>query len=329
MARRFITEFGAGERVENQVFLIDSKDLRTTTQGSLYIHAILRDRTGQIPARMWQATEGMYKSMPEGGFLAFTGRVESYKGNLQFIIDGIREAQQSDIVLGDFLPHTEGDVETMFARVLEILQGIQNEHLVALTKQFTDDEQLMADFKRSPAAVQLHHAYIGGLLEHTLNLLELALVVIPRYPELSLDLMLTSIFLHDIGKTTELTYRTNFTYSDEGQLVGHIVQACLWIDQKAAAVEKATGQPFPEDLEVVLQHMILSHHGAYEFGSPRLPTIPEAIALHHLDNLDAKVHMHLREIAEDRDPDSHWTQYIRNLETKIYKKDLFGTRKKK
>jgi 3'-5' exoribonuclease len=326
MARRYINQLVPGERIENQVFLIDSKDLRTTSQGALYIHAVLRDRTGQILARMWQASEGMYRSMPEGGFLGFTGRVESYKGSLQFIIDGIREAKKSDIQLEDFLPQTSRDIEVMFARVVEILGKIENKHLAGLMKQFTGDKALMADFRKSPAAIQLHHAYIGGLLEHTLSLLELALVVIPQYPQLSLDLMLAGIFLHDIGKTVELTYNTNFTYSDEGQLIGHIVQACLWVDQKALAVEQATGEPFPVDLKTILQHVILAHHGSYEFGSPRLPAIPEAIALHHLDNLDAKVHMHLREIASDPDPDSHWTQYVRNLETKIFKKDVLGTR---
>jgi len=326
MARRFIGELAPGQQIDNEIFLIDRKDLRTTTQGSLYIHAVLRDRTGQILARMWQATEGMYKSMPEGGFLRFTGRVESYKGNLQFIIEGIREVKKSDINLEDFLPRTEEDVEEMLARVKEVLSEIKNKPLAALVKKFLADKELMEAFKTCPAAIQLHHSYIGGLLEHTRNLLELALVVIPRYPALSLDLVLASVFLHDIGKTTELTYETNFAYTDEGQLVGHIVQACVWVDQKARELAESAGKPFPEDVKVLVQHMILSHHGSHEFGSPRLPAIPEAVALHHLDNLDAKVHMHLREIAADPNPDSHWTQYVRNLETRIYKKDVLGAR---
>jgi len=325
MARRFINQFGPGEKIEDQVFLIAAKDLRTTSQGGLYIHAILTDRTGQIPARMWQATEAIYKSMPEGGFLAFNGRTESYKGSLQFIIDGIRIVEDGSMDLGDFLPKTEFDIDTMYKRTIEILRTIKHKDLQSLVGAFVKDEAIMERFKTAPAAVQHHHAFIGGLLEHTLSLLELALVVIPRYPKLSLDLVLTSIFLHDIGKTAELTYDTNFKYSNEGQLVGHIAKACLWVEQKCDALA-ADGKPIDGDVKMTVQHMILSHHGTREFGSPVLPAMPESIALHHLDNLDAKVHTYLREIDKDPDEHSDWTQYQRSLETRIFKKDVFGTR---
>jgi 3'-5' exoribonuclease len=173
----------------------------------------------------------------------------------------------------------------------------------------------------------MHHAYIGGLLEHTLSLLELALIVVPRYPRLSGDLVLAGLFLHDIGKTAELGFDTNFKYTDQGQLVGHVVQAAIWIDQKADLAAKEMGRPFPDDIKWSLQHIVLSHHGTYEFGSPRLPATPEAIAIHHLDNLDAKLNMFFREIDNDSDPAGSWTQYQRSLETKIYKKDVMGNRK--
>ncbi len=326
MARRYIGEMRPGEYIEDQVFLIASKDLRTTTQGSLYIHAVLVDRTGQVPARVWQASEEMFNTIPEGGFARFKGRTENYKGSLQFIIEAIRPIKADDVELSEFLPRTDQDIDKMWARTIDILKRIQHPDLRRLVDKFLADEELMRRFRTAPAAITLHHSYIGGLLEHTLNLLEMALLVIPRYPELSPDLMLTGIFLHDMGKTAELSYQTNFSYTDPGQLMGHIVQATLWIEKKCELVEADTGKLFPDQLKWVLQHLILSHHGKYEFGSPKLPAIPEAIAIHHLDNLDAKVKIYLTEIEKDRDPQSNWSNYNRVLETKVYKVDVTNHR---
>jgi len=324
--RRYINELTAGEIVEDQVFLIGSKDLRTTSNGSLYIHCILCDRTGQLLGRMWQATEAIYENMPEGGFLRFKGRLESYKGSLQFIVDAVRPVDPKSVELNEFLPQTEEDIDEMFERVKQILRQIKNPRLLNLIKQFITDKDLMEKFCKAPAAIQLHHAYIGGLLEHTRNVLELALLAIPRYPEVSLDLVLAGVLLHDLGKTTELTYETNFQYSNEGQLVGHIAQAVVWIDQKAKVIEADTGKTFPENIKQSLQHIVLSHHGQYEFGSPKLPATPEAIAIHHLDNLDAKLNLYLSKIKNDPDPAGEWTEYVRAAETKIFKKDVLGIR---
>ncbi len=218
MNRRNVAALMPGERIENQVFRIQSKDLRTTTQGGLYIHAVLADATGQVPARMWQASEPIFNSIPEGGFLRVKGRTENYKGNLQFIIEALQPVDANQVDLSEFLPHTEGDIDKMWARTVEILRRIEDPNLAALMKEFLADEALVSAFQKAPAAAQLHHAFIGGLLEHTLNVLELALLVIPRYPRLSLDLVLAGVFLHDIGKTAELAYDTNFSYTDEGQL---------------------------------------------------------------------------------------------------------------
>lgn len=326
MARRFIKDLKPGERVEDEVFRIHAKDLRTTTNGSLYIHAVLADRTGQILARQWQATEDLFAQMAENGFMRFKGRTENYKGNLQFIIDAMRPAEAGSYDVADFLPTTKNDIDQMWARLTEILRGVKDPALRALLAEFMKDEALMADFRRAPAALSLHHAYLGGLLEHTLSVLEVALRVIPHYPKLSLDLVLTGLFLHDIGKAGELTFETSIGYSDEGQLLGHITQAVIWIDRKAEAAGARLGKPFPAELKQVLQHIVLSHHGRYEFGSPKLPAIPEAIAVHYLDNLDAKVTMFLAEIENDADPVGRWTNYNKALETKIYKPDATGTR---
>jgi len=325
-ARQFIKDLTAGAFLEDQVFLISAKDLRTTSSGSLYIHCVLADKTGQLLGRVWQATEPMFEQMPEGGFMRFKGRVENYKGSLQFIVDGMRPMDPKTVDLSDFIPHTQEDVGAMFARVKEILRQVKNKHLLGLVKQFILDEPLMERFRQSPAAMQMHHAYVGGLLEHTRNVLELALVVMPRYPRVSMDLVLAGIFLHDIGKTAELRCETNFQYTNEGQLVGHIVQAAIWIEEKVKAVEAESGEPFPADIKSVLQHIILAHHGVYEFGSPKLPMMPEAVAVHYLDNLDAKLNMFIAKIEGDPDPASDWTEYVRGLDVKIFKKDVMGVR---
>jgi 3'-5' exoribonuclease len=326
MAHRFIADLRPGDRIEDEVYLVHGKDLRTTTQGSLYIHAVLADRTGQLVARLWQASEEIFETMSTGAFMRFKGRAENYKGNLQFIIDAVRPADPDSFEIADFLAKTKRDIDEMWNRLCEILDGIKNRHLAALVGEFMGDSELMACYRRAPAAMTMHHAYIGGLLEHTLNLLEMAIRVLPLYPKLSMDLVLAGLFLHDIGKAKELVYDTSIGYTDEGQLIGHIVKAVTWIDRKADAVAARLSEPFPEQLKWVLQHIVLSHHGRYEFGSPKLPAIPEAIAIHHLDNLDAKVQLYLDEIEADRDPADHWTNYNRALETKIYKPDVMGVR---
>ncbi len=326
--RRYINQLQAGETVEDQVFLIDSKDLRTTNNGSLYIHCVLRDKTGQLLSRIWQASQAMFDQMPEGGFMRFKGRAENYKGAMQFIIDAMRPCDPGTIDLADFMPRTEEDIDVMFEQVKHALRTIKHPAVLQLVKQFICDEPLMERFRKAPAAVQMHHAFIGGLLEHTRNVLELALLVVPRYPEVSLDLVLAGVFLHDLGKTAELNYETSFQYSNRGQLIGHIVQCTIWIEDKVKAVEAEAGQPFPQDIKDALQHLVLSHHGTYEFGSPKLPAMPEAVAIHYLDNLDAKLQMYTSKIRNDPDASSDWTEYVRGLDTKIFKKDIMGIRGK-
>lgn len=328
MPRRYINALGPGEKIEDEVFLIKSKDLRSTSQGSLYIHAVLVDRTGQLLARMWQATETMFEAIPEGGFMRFKGRTENYKGALQFIIDGMRPAEPGSFEVGDFIPVTGRNVGDMWKRVVEILGTIKHPDLKALVGEFMADEALMERFRKAPAAASMHHAYVGGLLEHTLNLLELAVRVIPLYPKLSLDLVLAGLFLHDIGKSAELTFETAIGYSDEGQLLGHIVLASNWIEAKCAALSARTKKPFPDELRWVLQHIVLAHHGQYEFGSPKLPAFPEAIAVHYLDNLDAKISIFLNAIEQDRDPASRWANFNQALQTKVFKHDVMGVRER-
>jgi 3'-5' exoribonuclease len=186
------------------------------------------------------------------------------------------------------------------------------------------DDEFLRGFCQAPAGVRNHHAYLGGLLEHVVTLLDAAERILPLYPELDRDLLLAGIFLHDIGKVRELSYGKAFAYTDEGQLVGHLIIGVEMLTEKAAKVPDLTGEPFPPELLLRLKHMILSHHGSYEYGSPRLPMTPEAIALHHLDNLDAKVHSFTRDIREDRNTTSAWTPYNQSLQRRLFKGSIDG-----
>jgi len=316
--RRFISELMPAETVD-QVFLVREKDLRTTKNGDLYVSATLGDKTGTIPARLWRASESIFNAIPLEGFLQVKGRTEDYKGTLQLTIDACRPVAAEKIDLADFLPVTERDVDEMWAELLEILRAVKNKPLRMLIKKFVEDQSLVAAYKRSPAAMQMHHPFIGGLLEHTLNIARAAQVLLPLYPRLHTDLTLVVVFLHDIGKTAELHAGMAMTYTDRGMLVGHITMAAIWIQEKAAAVAEDTGEPFPPRTLDLLQHIVLSHHGVHEYGSPKLPAIPEAYFLHYLDNLDAKMFMTANAIDKTPDPDASFTAYLRELETRVYR----------
>jgi len=316
--RRFITELKPNETLD-QVFLVRDKDLRTASNGSFYIMCTLVDRTGQLNTRMWRANEAIYKAIPVDGFLRARGRTENYRGNLQFIIEALQPVAQENVELAEFLPATVHDIEQMWSELLEILRAVKNPYLRMLIKKFVEDHEFVAAFKRSPAAVEMHQAYIGGLLEHTLHVARAAVDVLKLYSQLNTDLLLTGVFLHDAGKTAELTRELGFHYTDRGQLVGHITLAAVWVQQKADLIAAETGEPFPAKTIDLLQHVILSHHGIHEYGSPKLPAIPEAMALHYLDNLDAKMNMFERLITTDADPENNFTNYYRALEVRIYK----------
>ncbi len=316
---RCIKELRSGDALD-QVFLVRDKDLRTTRSGDLYISLTLCDRTGRLPGRMWQATESIYGGIPTEGFLRVKGRVEDYKGSPQVIIEGCRPVPAEKVDLADYLPATEKDVEEMWSELLGILRAVKSKPLRRLIKAFVEDRELVSAVKHAPAAMEMHHPFVGGLLEHTLNVARAARALLPLYPQLNADLVLAGVFLHDIGKSAELSAETAVKYTDRGQLVGHITIAAIWLDEKAAAVAEETGQPFPQDLLDVLTHIILSHHGVHEYGSPKLPALPEAFFIHYLDNLDAKMWMTTNAIASDPDPDSSFTSYMRQLQTWIYKR---------
>ncbi len=259
MAHKFINEVGPGETIDD-IYMVSEPILRSTTRGDLYIAMFLSDRSGQLNGRMWQASEAVYQSLPKPGFVHIQGRSELYANKLQIVVNNISIVDASKVSLEDFLARTKKDTKQMFEEVKEIVGRIKNPQLKTLVGEFLADSELMEKFCNAPGAMRIHHDYLGGLLEHTHNMLRLAVAILPLYPKVQADLVLAGIFLHDIGKTEELSYDMAFSYTDSGQLIGHIVQTTLMINQKADAL-RAKGTQIDKEILDSLGHIILSHHG--------------------------------------------------------------------
>lgn len=313
MASIAVNELKPGQGVD-QVFLIRNKQVRTARNGSRYFQAELCDATGTVPARMWDASEVLLEALGNTNFVRVRGRVELYREQPQLILASIRPAPKEEIDLERFIPHSPYDPEERLARLLDLTETIGNPHLRALLQAFFSDEEFLKQFKRCPAAVAYHHPTIGGLIEHTTSVAELAQLVCQQYPPLNRDMLLAGVLLHDIGKTRELAYEEAFTYTVHGELVGHVTSGVLMIE------EKVRGFPdFPAELLDELRHVILSHHGEYEFGSPKLPMTREALALHYLDNLDAKMEAITRALADEAAGDETWTERLQMLRRRFYR----------
>jgi 3'-5' exoribonuclease len=320
MPHKFIREIEPGQTI-NDIFIIKEPILRSTTKGDLYIAMYLCDRSGQLNGRMWQATEAVYQSLPKpSGFVYIQGRSEIYQNNLQIVANNVTAVEAGKVNLDDYLPRTDKDVEQLLGEIKEILAKIKSVQIKALVNEFLADKSLMEKFKKSPAAIKVHHSFIGGLIEHTHTMLRAAVAILPLYPRIQGDVVLAGIFLHDIGKTEELTYDTVFSYTDSGQLLGHIAQGLLMLKQKADSLA-AKGKAVDQTILDAIGHIILSHHGQYEFGSPKLPATAEAYMVNYIDDLDAKIGQVTGAI-DNETSESNWTSWQKSLETRIYKKRI-------
>ncbi|HUT29330.1 MAG TPA: HD domain-containing protein [Sedimentisphaerales bacterium] len=319
MTHKFINEIQPGETI-NDIYIVREPILRSTSRGDLYIAMFLSDRTGQLNGRMWQATEAVYKALPKPGFIHIEGRSELYQNNLQIVVNTVGVVDAGKVRLEDFLARTQNDTGQMFEQVKDIVAQIKNPQLKALTGEFLVDETLMEKFCSAPGGTSLHHNYLGGLLEHTLNMMRVAAAVLPLYPKVQSDLVLAGIFLHDIGKTEELSYDMVFSYTDSGQLIGHVIKSLLMINHKADALA-ARGTPVDTQILDALGHIILAHHGEYEFGSPKLPATPEAFMVYYIDDLDAKMNQ-VNAAIENELSDSNWTGWQNSLQTRLYRKRI-------
>lgn len=324
MAKRvYIRELQAAQWIEG-VYAIRNCQLGRTKTEKPYIKCLLADKTGQTPARMWNATEELFSILPTDGFVRIEGQTQPYQGEMQIIIQQMNPAVPTPAEIAELLPSTQFDVEAMFAEVQTILGTLKNPGLRSLSRIYLDDQELMGRFKQAPAAMNLHHAFLGGLLEHTLQLLRLAQSALPLYPQLNRDIVLMGLFLHDMAKCEELSWENGFAYTDDGQLVGHIARGVIWLQRRAEDCA-LLGEPVTEPVLRVLHHIILSHHGQPEFGALKLPSTPEAIFVSLLDNVDAKMQMAISAArGESNKSDkvaSHFTEKIWALDTRLYRPD--------
>jgi 3'-5' exoribonuclease len=317
MARRFVEQFADGDNIDD-VYLVIDKQLRANRNGNPYLQLDLGDRSGSITGRMWNAGEPRFKSFESGDFLQLKGKVQMFQGSLQLIVNGFDRVDSNRIELTDFLPHTKQDVSKMLDRLKAAVRKVSDPNLRALGEAYFIDDEFMRAFSRCPAGVKVHHAYVGGLLEHVVTMMDVAEKVLPLYPEVNRDLVIMGVFLHDSGKVRELSFTRSFSYSDEGQLLGHLTIGIEMLAEKARSVPDLTGEPFPAETLLRLKHLILSHHGEPQFGSPKVPMTPEAVALHLIDLMDSKLAIAVREVADDRG-DSAWTPYIASHGRRMYK----------
>lgn len=324
MQHTFINKLEPGTLIED-TFMVSQPVLRNTTRGDLYIAMFLSDKTGKVNCRVWNATKELYDSLPKEGFVSIQGKVELYQGNVQIVANRVATVGGDDINLDDFLPKTSKDIDQMFEEVKQMMGQVSDEKLKALVKEFLLDAELMKKFCIAPAAIKMHHNYLGGLLEHTHSMLQVAVRILPLYPNLQADLVLVGIFLHDMAKTEELSYGLAFGYTNTGQLVGHIVQGAIMLDQKADMLLDK-GVEIDKDVLDNLTHILLSHHGKYEFGSPKLPATPEAIMVNYIDDLDAKMNF-VADAVENDGGEDDWTSWKPSSitsGTKFFRKKVLG-----
>lgn len=307
------------------VYSILNPQIGTTRAGKPFLKCLLRDASGEVPARQWTFDEAAFADLEKTGFVWIAGHSQVYNGQVQLVLEQIKSIEVSEAEMTALLPTTSKDIGVMFAELNAIMRSLTHPAMRALAETYLADEEIMSKFRMAPAAMSLHHAWIGGLLEHTLQLLKLAESMLPLYPLLNRDIVLMGLFLHDLGKTSELTWEKGFDYTPDGNLIGHIVRGAIWLQIKAAIAGKQSGQKLPPEALRVLMHIIISHHGLPEFGAAKLPSTPEAIFVSILDNLDAKTQMALTCARPDPPPTvecaAEFTDKVWALETRLYKPD--------
>ena len=322
--RTFIADMQPNARFQG-AFSIANAQLGRTRNDKPYLRCLLGDKTATAPGRMWGADESVIGRLPTDGFVYVEGETQPYQGELQLIIHKIDAIEPSTDQLRDLLPSAERDPAEMFAEVSALLDTLEHPAAKAIAAEYLSDEMLMDQFRTAPAAKMMHHAYIGGLCEHTLSVMKIADAVCPSYPKVNRDIVLLGLFLHDLGKTTELSYYGAFAYTDRGELVGHIVEGAIMLHDKARSVMVNQGMRLPANLITALQHIILRHHSEPEYGAAKVPSSPEALLVAMIDNLDAKMEIAVTSARSERqqglDLGGSFTEKVWALGTKLFKPD--------
>ena len=298
-------------------FLVKAKSLLLNRQGKPYLAMMLSDKTGEIDTRVWEPSDELVNSFQEGDVIAVSGKAVPYQNRLQLVLDHLVPLEAQEIELVDYLPAARGDVEAMWAKLIETFEGLKNPWVRDLSLALLHDPEIASRYKRCPAAKTIHHAYVGGLLSHSLQLTKLVDAILPLYEDLDRDILLFGAVFHDFGKIFELSYDGSFGYTDEGRLVGHIAIGTCLIDRKLRGMPE-----FPVELEWQLKHMVLSHHGKLEYGSPKRPHTVEAQVLAMLDDMDSKIES-IQSFTRAPAGGARWTGHHRAYDQYYYRPDKY------
>ena len=313
MKKQFVNMIKPGDTVD-EVFVLAEKILSQKKDGNNFLNLTLSDKTGRIKGVVWDNVDDINLKVVSGNFVRIKANVSEYRDTLQLVIKSMEVCSIESVDPDDFLPVTALNVDDLFDRLMKKTEAMQNDHLRQLFNAFWDDKDFVRDFKRAPAAKNMHHAYLGGLLVHTVSMVFLAEKIAEHYRGGSIDreLLMAGAILHDIGKIREFEYLYKIDYSDEGRLLSHIVIGLQMIDEK---LEKL--QNFPKKMEVLLKHLVVSHHGSREFGSPEIPKTIEAFLLNYVDEIDSKVNG-IRDFISQEDSVENWTSYHKLLGRHFY-----------
>jgi len=312
----FVNEIRDRAMVDS-VFLVKEKITAMAKNGKPYLNLRLMDKSGEVDGKVWDNVDVLGALFDRDDFIAVRSRASVYLGKMQLVVSELKKVPEEEVALADFLPETERDIREMEEELSALIGTIGDEHLKMLMGAFFENHEFMAVYRTAPAAKGMHHVYLGGLIEHSLAVARLVDQVVPLYPGLNRDLLITGALLHDVGKVRELTYLRSFDYSDEGKLIGHITIGIEMVREKIAAIKE-----FPQKLAMLLMHMLLSHHGQYEFGSPKRPKTVEATVLNYLDDLDSKINGIRTHIGREPENHTRWTTYHRLYDRYFYKGEL-------
>ncbi len=320
MTRHNIHQLRDNEKI-SEIYRVTEKQLRSNKNGNFYLQFNLSDKTGMVGAKFWNATEELALQFDNGDHLRVDATTQRFQGSLQLIVTKLQKVDLKAEGLDEelFVRFNAVSIPARRARLQEMLRTIKDGDLLNLADCFLIDETFMEAFCKAPAGVKLHHAYPGGLLEHTTQMMEVALEIAKFYPLLQRDILLIGAFLHDIGKTVELSFEGDMTYSDQGQMLGHPYLGLEILVQKILEAEKLSGVKMNPETTMLLKHLLLSHHGTYANQSAKLPMTLEAVALHFIDSLDSKIAEFHKYLLEDPNLSGSWTNYIQAIERKLYK----------
>ncbi|HKI50592.1 MAG TPA: HD domain-containing protein [Geothermobacteraceae bacterium] len=316
MKKTFVAEIRERDQVESP-FLVRDKITAMAKNGKPYLTLKLMDKSGELEGRVWDRVDELAARFERDDFVLVRGKASSYLGKMQLVVQELEKLDDQLVSLGDFLPVAAEPPELLLMRFKEVLGTLHNPHLAQLMQLFATDEGFVQKYSSAPAAKSMHHVYLGGLLEHSLAIAALVDDVSARYPELDRDLLVVGALLHDVGKIEELTYQRSFDYSDEGKLLGHIMLGVEMLEERLRQLPE-----FPKPLAVHLKHLLLSHHGQYEYGSPKRPKTLEATVLNYLDDLDSKINGIRSHMERDSQGDSAWTSYHRLYDRYFYKGEM-------